>query len=61
LELTVQQETVDLTDHYSLRAARVVVDMVSHEARVVVDMISHEARTVVEKASEAIVERSATR
>ena len=58
-ELTVQQEAVDLTDHYSLRAARVVVDMTSHEKRVVVDMISHEARQVVEKAShEAVVEKT---
>jgi ribulose 1,5-bisphosphate synthetase/thiazole synthase len=58
-ELTVQQKTVDLTDHYSLRAARVVVDMACHEARVVVDMISHEARQVVEKAShEAMVEKA---
>jgi hypothetical protein len=47
----VQQEAVDLTDQYSLKAARVVVDMTSHETRVVVDMINHVARQVVEKAS----------
>jgi uncharacterized membrane-anchored protein len=51
LELTAQQETVDLTDHYSLKAASVVVNMISHEARQVVEKASHEA--VVEKASHA--------
>jgi len=56
-ELTVQQGTVDLNDQYSLKAARVVVDMINHVARQVVEKASHEA--VVEKAShETMVEKA---
>ena len=52
-----QQGTVDLNDHYSLKAARVVVDMINHVARQVVEKASHEA--VVEKAShETMVEKA---